>query len=273
MGKLNTSLRIGLSRSSVTLLRTSGWSRPRREMLTEYPLDGSSSQQILEGLRAALVDASCAKLATTVVLADDWARLFMVTPPHNAEWLRDCKAAAALRFQSLYGEPPQDWTIDADWEAQHPFLACALPRSILGPLQQAGAERRLTFVSIMPQFVAAWNRWRRGVHANTWYGTMHADALTLGVISGRRLVDLRRLAVPFAACTDQTWLPEQIAREALRLALPVPERIHLCGCVPDAWITPGPSEPACIRLDAMPPTPDFASESAGATLAYTGARA
>jgi hypothetical protein len=269
---LGTSLRIGLSRSSVALLRTRRWPCRRRELLVERSLDTSSPREIMHGLRAVLADASCARLTTTVVLADEWTRLFMVTPPHNAEKLRDCQAAAALRFQSLYGEPADDWKIDGDWDAQHPFLACALSRPMLAALQKVGAECRLTLVGIVPQFIAAWNCWHRGVQDNAWYATMHADIMTLGVIDRRRLVNVRRLTVPSLAHHDQAWLSEQITREALRLLLPLPARIHLCGSAPGVWFTQGTRVPACAWLDATPHAADGIGESTGAALAYTGAR-
>jgi hypothetical protein len=269
---LGTSLRIGLSRNSVAVVRTSGWSRRRSELLIERTLDTMSQEEIVHGLRGVLADVNCAGLTATVVLADDWTRLFMVTPPLNAERLRDCHAAAALRFQSLYGDSAPDWKIDADWDGRHPFLACALSRPMLTALQQVGVDCRLTLIGIVPQFIAAWNRWQRSAQDNDWYGTVNGDTVTLGVIGGRRLINVRCLMVPVQAHHDEAWLSEQVAREALRLALPLPARVHLYGSAPGRWFTAGASAPVFARLGPMSHAADSADESAGAALAYTGAR-
>jgi hypothetical protein len=267
-----TSLRIGLSRNSVAVVRTSGWPRRRSELLIERALDTMSHEEIVHCLRGALADVNCAGLTAIVVLADDWTRLFMVAPPLNAERLRDCHAAAALRFQSLYGDSALDWKIDADWDARHPFLACALSRPMLSALEQVGAECRLTLIGIVPQFIAAWNRWQRSVQDNAWYGTVHGDIVTLGVIGGRRLINVRRLMVPAQAHHDGAWWSEQMAREALRLALPLPARVHLYGSAPGRWFATGASALICARLGPISHAADAADESAAAALAYTGAR-
>jgi hypothetical protein len=267
-----TSLHIGLSKNAVGLLRTWNWPRRRSELLIERTLDASSQQAIANGLRAALVDANCSRMTATVVLADDLTRLFMVTPPNNAERLRDCHAAAAMRFQSLYGEPPHDWKIDADWDARHPFLACAVSRSLLAALQQMSADSRLTLIGIVPQFIAAWNRWQRRKADGAWYGTMHGDTVTLGVIAAHRLTDIRRMTVPADAHHDEGWLSDQVTREALRLALPLPSRIHLAGSAPDRWFADSARTPVCARLEANLDVLAFAGESAGVALACTGVR-
>jgi hypothetical protein len=267
-----TSLRIGLSRSSVALLRTRSWPRRCGELLVERILDTGSPQEIVHGLRAALADASCARLTATVVLADELTRLFVVTPPHNTERLRDCQAAASLRFQSLYGDSAHDWKIVCDWDAQHPFLACAVSRPMLEAVLKVGAECRLTLIGIVPQFIAAWNRWHGGVLDDAWYGTMHGDIVTLGVIDRRRLVNVRRLSVPSQARHDDAWLADQVTREAMRLTLPLPKRIYLCGSAPGAWFNQDSRVPACARLDATPHAAERMRESAGAALAYTGSR-
>ncbi|GAB7545368.1 hypothetical protein [Cupriavidus sp. 8B] len=267
MNKLQTTLRIGLSSTYVALVRSHGWLRPRRHLLMDRPLDAGSAPHALQGLRTALADTGCARMDATVVLGNEWVRLFMVTPPHNAERLRDCHAAMTMRFQQLYGEPPSDWHVRADWDAQHPFLACAVPQALLDGLQQAVADHRLALVAIQPQFIAAWNRWRHAVAAHTWFGVVDAQALSLGVIDQGRLAEVRRLPLPPAALDDPAWLSTQLAREALRQTMPAPDRVCLCGWVPEPWLAPQDGAPACVRLDGA-----AAQASAGAELALTGAR-
>jgi len=267
-----TSLRVGLSKNAVGLLRTWNWPRRGSEVLIERTLDASSQEAIANGLRAALADAHCSHMNATIVLADNLTRLFMVTPPSNAERLRDCHAAVAMRFQSLYGEPPHDWKIDADWDACHPFLACAVSRGLLATLQQISADSGLTLIGIVPQFIAGWNRWHRSVADGAWYGTMHDDTVTLGVIDGHRMTDIRCLTVPAQAHHDEGWLSDQATREALRLALPVPSRIHLAGSAPGGWFADRSRTPVCTRLEANLDGQAFAGEWEDVALACTGVR-
>ncbi|MGO4330875.1 hypothetical protein AB4Z48_23370 [Cupriavidus sp. 2TAF22] len=267
MNKRPLSLRIGLSTSSVALVRRCGWLRRTNELLAEAPLSAEPDVGALSGLRAALADTGCTRMPTSVILGSAWTRMFMVTPPRNTERLRDCQAAIGMRFGQLYADRAEDWAISADCDAKHAFLACAAPRCLVDGLRQAATDHRLALVAIQPRFIAAWNRWRRALPRGAWFGVMDDDALVLGLVDHGRLTDVRTLPVPAIAPLDRTWLAVQLAREALRHGLPAPARLCLCGQVPAAWFDAGVQAPQCVALDGV-----MAQATAGAELALTGAR-
>jgi hypothetical protein len=268
--RFDHSLHVGLSMDGVALAQRTGWWRPRATVLGESPaLAGrfDSHQLPLHQLRTLLTDAGRSNQAATVVVADAWARYFMVTPPRNAARLDDCRAAAELRFQGLYGEAASGWQVEADWNARHPFLACAMPLPLLAGLQQVGAEYRLRLTAVQPHFTLAWNRWRHQLPPDAWFGTIGAESLTLGIRHSKRLLAVRTLALPAVLSDDRRWLVTQLAREALRLNLPAPERIHVAGPVPGAWPAPDDGPPDCSALDGDPDQALGAAASEAAMLA------
>lgn len=270
------SLRIGLSRTGITLLKTSGLLRSQTSVLANAALAEEAStapERLGAQLHDMLVATNCARLATTIILSDDWVRLLMVTPPQNAGSVQDCRAAADMRFQALYGEPVSAWALEADWDARHAFLACAIPQPLLDMLRQTADMNRLTLISIAPQFVIMWNHWRRELQANAWFGVAQDDRLTLGAVDRQRLCAVRSVAVPHGAWQEKQWLPEHLVREALRLNLPVPSHIQLCGSVPGQWVTQTMGALTCTRLDAgQSPTESGSITTAGGRLASSGMR-
>ena len=93
-----------------------------------------------------------------MVLDDALARLWQVAVPQGAARLADIEAAAALRFQSLYGDAPGLWHSSSAWDARAPFC-CAVPRALLAQLTRVAAARKLALIFITPQFARHWNRW------------------------------------------------------------------------------------------------------------------
>jgi hypothetical protein len=76
------------------------------------------------------------RLAVTVVLADDLVRLWQVTPPPGAAAWPTSKAAAALRFQRLFGEAPAGWR-SAPTGRRAALPGRRLPRAAAGVLERA----------------------------------------------------------------------------------------------------------------------------------------
>jgi hypothetical protein len=258
-------LRIGLSRHGLVLVKTRR--RQPSALLKEIALpeqDIATPELLAAGLRQILMAAD--RSPVSVVVADHWVRMMMVTPPQNLRSLQDCEAAAAMRFQALYGEPAADWQIVGDWSARQPFLACALPRAQGNTLQQLAAECHVTLLEVVPQFIAAWNCWHRAVRAPAWFGIVHEQILTLGVIDHKRLCAVRTLPLPDIVWQDGQWLPARLAQEALRLNLPAPAQLQLCGDLPGQWMTHTLDSLQCMRLDATSQPP----RSAAIALACTG---
>jgi hypothetical protein len=222
-------LRLGVARGGIALVKTRRWGRaPELVAAQALAADALDSAAGVQEALAALLDGAHAGWPLTIVLADDLARLWQVVPPQQTTRLGDLEAAAAMRFQALYGETAAAWTIRAGWDPVHPFLAAALPRALLGALEQGAAARRMPLLEIVPQFVAVMNRCVGALKPGAWFGVVHDRVLTLGAGT-----TVRAVALPEGA--SAAWLAEHLAREALRLNLAVPERVQLWGDVPEAW--------------------------------------
>ncbi|WP_426174049.1 hypothetical protein [Massilia sp. TWR1-2-2] len=259
-------LRLGVATGGIALVKTSRWGGAPADLLAEHAL-GPGALDHADSVRAALaaVLEGHAGWPLTIVLADDLVRLWQVAPPANTTRLADLEAAAALRFQRLYGEPAAGWTIQAGWDPVRPFLAAALPRALLGALGQGAALQRLNAVEIVPQFVAVLNRFAGALRAGAWFGVVHGGVLTLGAVEagGQAVGAVRAAAVPDGA--DAAWLAAHVGREALRMNVAAPQRLQLWGSVPPAWLEAG----ACTRLGAAAP----GGWSAAALLAASGSAA
>jgi hypothetical protein len=199
-----------------------------------------------------------------ITLADEWCRLWQVTPPAQATRLADIEAACALRFHGLYGESPAAWRITADWHATGPFFAAAVPRMLLALLEQVAADSSLHVVEVVPHFVAGWNRWCRALRPDAWFGQLHDQLLTVAAIEGGQLRAVRTLQVPHGAGTQGAmhagtppvapplmthyWLTQMLHREALLLGLVSPALIQLSGALPATLATPAAEGSVAIEL-------------------------
>ena len=234
---IGQSLRIGIAPHAVSLLRVSRWRGAPVTVLAEHTIAASSAHPfdaIAYALRTLLSEQGVERWPVAFVLADELARLWRVTPPQGATRLDDLQAAAGLRFQSLYGEPPSAWQIGADWNAVQPFFAAAVPRALLASLTLVAEEFRLAVVGVEPHFVSAWNRWHGSLEAGAWYALVHDGLMTLAPVAADGVRALRVLPVPPGA--DQAWLTQTLQREALLLDLPPPALLQACGAVPATWL-------------------------------------
>lgn len=270
---MNKVLRIGLSRRVVTVVMTSGWLRPHTELIADHRVGAHADPlvQIAADLGDILADARCAGARVHVVLADEWMRNWLVTPPQNVRRLEDCMVAAQARFQALFGEAVAQWQMQADWDCEHPFLACAVEKRLLQGLQEVVRLHRQVLIEVAPQFVVAWNRWSARLGAEAWFGVMHDGALTIGALAGHGLQALREIKLSAPALPDQRQLPVLLKREAVRLNVPAPRAIRLCGEVPAHWAMQTIDGLSFSRLDSERPAPDL-PPSSGLSLALTGLR-
>lgn len=269
-----TSLYIGLAPTGIAVLKSKGRRHAQISIAADYALsagDAASPEALAACLSRMLIETDATDHPTTIVVADEWARLFMVTPPQNTTSLQDCQAAATMRFQQLYGESLSAWQLRADWQARQPFLACALPQALLASLQQVAKQHRLTLLSVLPQFIAAWNRWHKSLDAGNWFGVCHGEGLTLGAIEHESLAAVQVMQTPTGAWQDPAWLPAQIERAALRWNLAPPKQLQMCGPIPQADAGDA-LQATCVRLDAAQSARETRPVSAAVWLARMGLR-
>lgn len=246
--RFGQSLRLGVAADGLALLRVGGWPRAGAEVLAVQPVEAGAPDALANGLRALLKELDARGWPLTVVLADDLVRLWQVPPPKGASRMDDLRAAAALRYQSLFGAPPIGWRMGADWDAARPYLAAAAPEALLALLETLAREGRLQLVEVAPQFVAALNGWRRERRRGAWFGLVHGGVLSLAAYEGDALAALRTAVIP--ADADRAWLEAHVAREALRVGVGRPRHLQLCGAVPAGWgSATGQPELACTLLE------------------------
>lgn len=292
---LGQALRIGVARDGVALLRSSRWRGAALTLLAERacapPMVGAGAAHgmdftaLAQALEQVLAGADCAGWPLSVVLDDELARLWQVAPPQGAARPADLRAAAAMRFQNLYGEPLDGWKMVAEWHPRVPFFG-ALPLALLEVLERAAAAHGLCIVGVVPHFVDAWNRWQGALKPDAWFGVLHGSVLSIGARAEGCLRAVRTLPVPHGA--EHYWLNQMLAREALLLELAPPAQLQVCGQVPAAWrqvpangahpANPAhpaqPAQPAhivCVALERE--TPAVLVWPAAALLARSGSRA
>ena len=147
-----------------------------------------------------------------------------------------------------------------------------MPRWLLDALSCVAADCKLSIVGILPHFVAAWNQWCDGLTANAWFGVIHDEILTFGIINQQRLFAVRATPIPAGAKEKNDWLAEYVAREALLLGLAAPNHVQLCGAAPKSWLGQTETSLRCSQVDAGLPALQSLTATHGVALAITGVR-
>lgn len=265
------SLRIGIARDSVTVLRISRWHGPAVTVLAEQKfaaVDGYTPEQLSLRLQQSMQGIIASNLPTTIVLADDLVRLWQVTPPLGSTRIADIQAAAAMRFVSLFGEPIDDWKMSADWQVRKPFFAAAIPHALFSVLTQQAREHQWALVEIAPHFVLAWNRWNAKLKADAWFASINDEVLSVALLDGQRISAVRSILMPPDASHE--WLQAYLARLGLLLNVAIPTQLQICGKFNSSWnAQTAAAGLSCSRLDHA--RRGMTAYAPGVDLALTGA--
>ncbi|MDC8757632.1 hypothetical protein OIK44_08540 [Janthinobacterium sp. hw3] len=224
-------MRLSVGAEALSLERAGGWRAAAAAPASVALAPGWDGAALDAALAQLLAGAGHAGWPLAVVLDDALLRLWQVAPPRGASRPADLDAAAALRFQTLYGEAAADWRIAGHWQARAPFFGAA-PAPLLAALERAAAAHGVHIVAVVPQFVEAWQRCRGALRAGAWFGVLRGGMLTLAAIDAGRLRAVRALPLPQDA--GHEWLTGTLRREALLLDLAAPALLQLCGAAP-AW--------------------------------------
>ncbi len=233
-------VRIGAARRSLNVVRHGAFAKNGAVLLNTVLDEDLSPQALGQHCRTVLTEAACAGLPLSITLSDELVRLFMVTPPQNAARLQDLSAAASVRFQSLYGEPPREWRLSADWRTGKPFLACAVPRELMEQCGNLADDLRMPLVSLRPHFVSAWNISRSELSRakdHAWLAVLRGSSLSLGIVTPKphqHLCAVRGLTVPDGKA-GLDWLQEQVARAAIQAGVAAPDLLLLAGDDRTEW--------------------------------------
>lgn len=224
-----------------------------------------------EQCRELVAELACQGRRVDFVIGASWVRSFQVTPPRNGWRARDCRAAAQMRFEDLYGDGAADWVLEADWRACWPsFTVFAMPRDLIAVLHAVAHDNALRVETITPHFVVQWNRWRGALEQQAWFGVLGDGVLTLAPQHGGRIESVATSLAPVNA--DGAWLAAQVRRSALRLGVPAPALVQLCAPEPQAWSGPGMRIVCLDQPDALARPVDAASAPEDLDLGQLGAQ-
>ncbi|HEX7639067.1 MAG TPA: hypothetical protein VF457_11780 [Burkholderiaceae bacterium] len=237
------------------------WSTSRaqgRRLRAEATLASDVARPAVAGIDEPAIQAAVAGLvdghvprgaSVSTLVQDECARYFMVDPPDNARRPADLRSAAALRLETLHGEPAEVWTVDADWRASRRFLACAAPDAAIRAVAGALAAARIRDAGMCTEFVAGWNaHCRRMTAPRCW--VLHAGRrlAVFAACEGGKVVDVSTMAFPEPGLALDDAMPE-VRRCALRWGRPQPGTVYLLG---SGWADAADGRMGETRLVRLP---------------------
>jgi hypothetical protein len=248
---------LSLGPQGAQLALRSGLWRPRYRLLGSLAWSAQASDaQRGDVLDELLMRHATAGGALTVLVDDLWVPSTSVQPPVNASTLADLKAAVAMRLRTVT-DAATGWETASEPRVAGRFVASALRSVLLDQLREQSQRYGLHLVSVQPLFAAVWNHWHAALAPGQWLGICRAGALTLCIAPNHQVEQIRRLEFVPANAQEPHWPGDAVQREALRLGVPAPSAVALCGAVPLAWrqaapVTAGPqSGPETAYLGAV----------------------
>lgn len=175
-----------------------------------------------------------------IVLDDALARFWKVEPPANTTQFDDLGAAARIRFEALYGLPTSEWLIQGDWNANAPFLACAVPVNILAALGEClnlPKYQRAKIIGCTPAFVHSWNQHESHMANNIQgLGVVNEKTVTIAIIRQANWIEVRCMPLVDLEQESLQGLDQAIQNLGLQLDLKAPDVVWLTGKIPRPWM-------------------------------------
>jgi hypothetical protein len=215
----------------LALVRHGRGPRPRLLASTELAvLAGASGDfaPVFARLADVLSEETWHRAIARVVVADHWARYGVVPWPTARLDAAGRLTHARYVLGDAYGEAVANWAVTlADTPPGRSYVACAIPSTLRGALDDALAPARLELASLQPQLVVAFNVWRDRLPAeDTWFvrlddGSLSAVHLTNGAwdrvhmarVSSEFAVELERLQA-FSTVTRTAEAPRRMFVDA-----------------------------------------------------------
>jgi len=230
-------LHLGIASDGIAMSRyESAWDR-KPVLVGEITC---ATHDLTQSCETLLQNSNCRGLPLAISLGHGWGKLFIVRPPSQVQKKSVLVAAAAMRYQSLFGKSNEAYQIEADWQLDRPFLACAYPKSLLATLHKIAQQNQSPLLAIVPCFVAAWNTWRDQITAESWLGVINNNFLAIGITADTHPLDLaeiRNISIP-ATGHNFEWLDELLRRAALQHNVAIPKKISLIGNQHRYWHQP-----------------------------------
>ncbi|WP_442782266.1 hypothetical protein [Collimonas fungivorans] len=162
----------------------------------------------------------------SIVIADRFARYFIVTPPEQVASFSDLQTIATLRFATLFGDRALDWVMQADWAIGRPFLVCALPRALMTTVLTELKTGGWYSGGMKPESVWVWNDCARRMRASGgWFARIGAGHLLLAASAGGHIAAVN-LSIGSPPVTMDA-LKALLLRESLRWDRPLPSTLYV----------------------------------------------
>jgi hypothetical protein len=135
---------------------------------------------VLARLAEVLAEPTWRRAAARAVVADPWARYGIVPWPSTRLDAAGRLTHARYMLAESYGEAVADWTLSlSDGPPGRATVACAMPATLKGSLEDALAPAELALVSLQPQLIVAFNAWRRQLPADdAWFVSIDDGSLS-----------------------------------------------------------------------------------------------
>lgn len=207
-----------------------------------------------------------------LTIADAWVRYFMLAIPTGVGSLAELRMLAASRFESLFGTPPEGWTLEADWKSSGHTLICAMPSRLVDVAHTVTEASHWRVRSIQPYALRLLALFHKQVPDDCWVCNFASRGMLALLVSGGEVQHVRRF--PFSQAPAPASLHDMLEAETFRAGREMPAQLCALGVLPEM---PADGRVGSMKLvlaqgpKALKLRPGQYSESAG--LALQGALA
>lgn len=173
---------IYLAPRRIALVRRARGVRPRVVAETEVAVPAGALGDVapvIARLADVLREATWQDAAARVVVADSFVRFGIVPWPAARLDAAGRLTHARYVLGDAYGDGVADWALTlADTPPGRSYVACAMPATLRGAVEDALAAARLSLVAMQPQLIVAFNAWRDRLPADdTWFVSVEDGSL------------------------------------------------------------------------------------------------
>ncbi len=170
-----------LSPRRIVLVRMQRGLRPRCVLEACFPVESASLTQwrpALEALHQRLADSEWTGAGLRIAVADHWVRQSVVPAVAGLDRTHERQVYARHWLAQTYGELGDDWQVAlGESLPSRPFVASALPTALVAGLAELAAATGVPLLSVQPQLVVAYNRWRSRLPDSGWLVTLDEGCL------------------------------------------------------------------------------------------------
>lgn len=180
---------LGLAKCAIVRVKRSIGKKVIDEKLIQVESGSSLDwESALKALEDELAAGTWGQSDLSVVLADNWLHYDLL--PWSAELTTEDEQTQHARhvMASTYGDLVDDWTISlSSISPGRNRVICAVPSALLEQLQALAELCDGRVISIQPQLIASFNRWRHRLpRSSAWFATVDDGSLAaLHIADGR----------------------------------------------------------------------------------------